>query len=952
MHYSTYPCTVFRSVGKIRLSVIILSMLFLFATESFAQNQYLFEKAIGNLDGYLNSPSGVAIDPANGNIITSSMGNNTIQIFTSSGKFVKQFGSAGNTAGTLNNPNGIAVNSAGDIYVIDQSNHRLQAFNREGEFQWQTGSKGTTNGKFSSPVSVAVDANGLIYIVDSGNSRIQILDHTGTFIRKFGSYGQADGQFFGLQAITLDNNGNIYVSDYGRVQVFDTNGNFLFKFGTAGDGDGQFQTPSGIAINIVSGNIYVVDQHNSRIEIFTSAGIYLSQFGLYGVEDGEMNYPQSITFNQDGNLVIVDSGNARIQVLSNAGVYINKMGTAGKADGQFKEQIGRMDVDSQGNLYVPDPNNYRVQVFNQSGAFIRKFGSEGDGDDQFEYPSYVAVDAEDNIYVADLFNDRIKVFTKEGVFLRSIDEGIELPFAITFDSSGKIYVLDYNFVNVYSKTGELLHQVGVGGQGSADGQFNNARGLVVDEAGYIYVVDTNNHRVQVFNSQGVFQYKFGTNGKGDGLFSYPTSIAIDGVGNLYITDLNSSVQIFNRSGTFLRKFGSEGKATGQFSGPYGIKLDSNGNIYISDTGNYRVQIFSKTANTITNFTNVLKTFGDPAFTLNATSLSLGSISYAVVNDPSNTGAVVINGNAVEITQAGKVKLRATAADDLDFAGVSKDITIDIAKASQSVSFETIPNKKYGDTFDLVAASSANLPLTFSSNSLTVSIKDNKVTATGEGSVTITASQQNNVNYQEATATQTFVILNSKATFNVASLAFDDLLIGENSSKSFVISNEGNADLIIENIQYPASFNGSKTEATIAAGTSLIVDVTFAPLQANDFNADIELTISKSISSPSGKIKFPVTGRGMTITAIEPPFEKFARVYPNPVYDVIEIHSSQIKPGATAIIIDAKGHVAMTAVLEAQAQNVYPIHLDDLIQGIYFLKINLDDKIITKRIIKN
>jgi tripartite motif-containing protein 71 len=952
MNYSTYPRLVFHSFGKIRLAVISLSILFLFAVNSYSQNQYQLKKVIGNLDGYLDRPSGVAIDPTNGNIIISSMRNNTIQIFTSSGEFVKQFGGFGNTAGTFNIPNGVAINSTGNIYVMDQSNNRLQVFSKSGEFLWQTGSPGSANGKFSTPTSIAVDGNDHIYIADNGNSRIQILDNTGSFIRKFGSYGQGDGQFNGLQAIALDNNGNIYASDYGRVQVFDVNGNFLFKFGTVGDGDGQFKTPSGITINNVNRNIYVADQSNNRIEIFTSEGIYLSQFGLYGAADGEMSYPQSIKFDLSGNLVIVDSGNNRVQIASNTGVFISKIGTNGKADGQFREQIGRVGLDSKGYTYVPDPGNYRVQVFNQSGAFVRKFGLDGKDDDQYWSPFYLAVDAEDNIYVADFYNNRVQVYSNEGVFIRSINDGIELPFAITFDKAGKVYVLDFNFVNVYSKTGELLKQVGMGSQGSAEGQFNNARGLVVDEAGYIYVVDTNNHRVQVFNSEGVFQYKFGTNGTGNGQFIYPTSIAEDGIGNLYITDLNSKVQVFNHSGMFIRKFGSEGKANGQFEGPYGIVLDKNGNIYISDTGNYRVQIFSKAANAITNFTDVSKIFGDPDFTLNASSQSLGAISYSVVSDPSNTGAVVIDGNTIEIIQAGKVKIRATATDDLDFAGVSKEITIDIAKANQSVSLENISDKKYGDTFELIASSSVNLGLIFTSNSSTLIIEDNKVTAVGEGTITITATQQGNANYQTASAAQTFNILNSKAALSTPLLAFDDLLRGESASKSFVISNEGNTDLNINNIQYPESFIGDKTQATITPGANVSVDVTFAPLLPNDYSGDIELTISKSISSPDGKIKVPITGRGMTITAIELPFEEFANVYPNPVYDVIEIHSSKVTPGAKAIIIDATGHVAMTTILEERGQNIYPINMSELMQGIYFLKINLDDKIITKRIIKN
>ena len=58
-----------------------------------------------------------------------------------SGKFLLKFGSSGSTAGQFNKPKGIAFDSSGNIFVLDQDNHRIQKFDREGAAQHQWGGK-------------------------------------------------------------------------------------------------------------------------------------------------------------------------------------------------------------------------------------------------------------------------------------------------------------------------------------------------------------------------------------------------------------------------------------------------------------------------------------------------------------------------------------------------------------------------------------------------------------------------------------------------------------------------------------------------------------------------------------------------------------------------------------------------------------------------------------------
>jgi hypothetical protein len=106
----------------------------------------------------------------------------------------------------------------------------------------------SANGKFDDPKSMAIDSQGNIYVVDSDNYRIQKFSSSGVYITKWGSVGgegSGDGEFDDPRGIGIDSSDNVYVADIGRddVQKFDSSGNFISKFGSWGSGDGEFDNP-------------------------------------------------------------------------------------------------------------------------------------------------------------------------------------------------------------------------------------------------------------------------------------------------------------------------------------------------------------------------------------------------------------------------------------------------------------------------------------------------------------------------------------------------------------------------------------------------------------------------------------------------------------------------------------------------------------------------------------
>src|SRR5262252_2170381 len=103
--------------------------------------------------------------------------------------FITAWGSLGSGNGQFENPNCVATDAAGNVYVSDGANKRIQKFTSTGAYLTQWGTYGSGNGQFSTPTGVATDAVGNVYVGDWGNNRIQKFTSTGTYITQWGTYG-------------------------------------------------------------------------------------------------------------------------------------------------------------------------------------------------------------------------------------------------------------------------------------------------------------------------------------------------------------------------------------------------------------------------------------------------------------------------------------------------------------------------------------------------------------------------------------------------------------------------------------------------------------------------------------------------------------------------------------------------------------------------------------------
>ncbi len=259
------------------------------------------------------------------------------------------------------------------------------------------GAQGTGDGQFLVPNDIAVDSSGEVYVVDMFNNRVQRFTGDGTFLSKFGTAGAGIGQFnkpFGIWK-SPGISGDVFVSDTENHRVWRIGGGefpfFEAQFGSLGGGNGQFNFPAGICHSAFNDEVYVVDYNNDRIQRFTTSWTYLGQWGGPGFASGNFDEPLGIAVNPtNGTVYVTEEGNDRIQRFSPTGAFQMGWGSEGNGPGEFKNP-GNPEVGGSGFVYVPDSDNDRVQVFTANGRFLHTIGTTGSGAGQFFAPNGVGL---------------------------------------------------------------------------------------------------------------------------------------------------------------------------------------------------------------------------------------------------------------------------------------------------------------------------------------------------------------------------------------------------------------------------------------------------------------------------------------------------------------------------------------------------------------------------------
>ena len=326
------------------------------------------------------------------------------------------------SSASLLNPTGTALDSAGNLYIADIDNQRVRKVDTSGNITTVagTGTAGyngdnipATSAQLSDPEAVAVDGAGNLYIADRFNYRVRKVDTSGniTTVAGTGTTGyNGDGipastaQLNQPTGLALDGAGNLYIADFTgqRVRKVDTSGTIttLAGNGTAGYIDnvaatsGEIANPSSVALDS-AGNLYIADSYNCLIrEVTAATGTITTVAGTTtgagtsancgssgdgGAATGaELSSPYGVAVDSAGDIYIADFDNQRIRKVNGAGTIntVAGTGTAGSGgDGGPATSAGffapdAVTVDPAGNLYIADEGNGRIRAVNVTSSAL------------------------------------------------------------------------------------------------------------------------------------------------------------------------------------------------------------------------------------------------------------------------------------------------------------------------------------------------------------------------------------------------------------------------------------------------------------------------------------------------------------------------------------------------------------------------------------------------------
>lgn len=138
-----------------------------------------------------------------------------IQKFDTQGNFVYQWGGRGSEPGQFLRPQGLAMDAQDQIWIADASNHRIQVFDVSGEaphFVKQFGSAGTSAGQIRYPYDIVLYDNE-VFVCEFGNHRVQRFSREGESLGLWGMPGREPGEFHQPWAMTIDTTGRMHVLD-------------------------------------------------------------------------------------------------------------------------------------------------------------------------------------------------------------------------------------------------------------------------------------------------------------------------------------------------------------------------------------------------------------------------------------------------------------------------------------------------------------------------------------------------------------------------------------------------------------------------------------------------------------------------------------------------------------------------------------------------------------------
>ena len=525
--------------------------------------QGLAESSVTLGSGF-NQPFGVTVDAA-GNIFVADAGDNTIKRMDANGNNIVSLGSG------FSFPNGVAVDASGNIYIADTNNNAIKRMDASGNNIVTLGSG------FSFPSGVAVDASGNIYVADTSNNAIKRMDASGNNIVTLGT------GFNFPYGVAVDAVGNILVADFlnNAIKRMDANGNNIVTLGTG------FNFPYDVAVDAV-GNILVADGGNNAIKRMDASGNNSVTLG------SGFNNPFGVAVDTSGNILVADFGNNAIK-------RINEAIVSNRAAVQVSLPLGPPAYAFDSYIYTTSNANVdylTALLTGDTGASFKVYDAATDGN---EITSGSDLSDNTTAYAVQVVsgnesNTRLPIPVNEICEeTQNITLGATVADLTTTPTIGQIaswyttaiggtplaHTETLSIQTYYVEQGQVEDIVTLGAG------FNQPFDVTVDAAGNIFIADSDNNIIKRMDSSG---NNIVTLGSG---FNLPRGIAVDALGNILVADnINNDIKRMDASGNNIVTLGSG------FNRPHSVAVDALGNIYVADTNNNAIKRMDANGNNI------------------------------------------------------------------------------------------------------------------------------------------------------------------------------------------------------------------------------------------------------------------------------------------------------------------------------------------------------------------
>jgi tripartite motif-containing protein 71 len=530
-------------------------------------------------------------------------------------------------------PSGVAVDSAGNIYIADTGNYRIEKYRAGTSTRlWSVGVRGAPIGggtdSFTAPRDLATDGT-FVYVADTDDALVQVLHASdGSFVksvRTFGA-GQKVGSPIGISVGHRGSTEEVLVSDgvSGNEYVFDTSFNLLLTIPPTAKNEGTRD-----AATDSSGNIYTADYRGNKVDKYNSAGVFQTSWGTAsGCQD--VAKPYGVDVDANNHVYVASSNLEQVKVFDTNGNCLNVGTTGSNAIGTACKsptvcapnstqifQLRRVAVGAGTNplVYAADLWGLKILTYNSSNGTIASSSQPVLGNSGYpaagglNEPHGIAIAPQTGkIFVANTVNQRMdRLDLPNGT--NPIDwgtKGVQESSAafnwaqgVGFDAvSGNIWVANTrnNRIDEFGPSGTVLRELPTTGRITSI--FNWPMSVAFDPSGHMYVADTFNNDIQAFAvpATGAPTLLWKVAGAGTGRFNHPWDVAYDPMHTrVLVADTNNDriVALKPSTGAYISTVASgKGGGPGQFIKPEGITVDAAGNIWVADTGNNRVEEFS------------------------------------------------------------------------------------------------------------------------------------------------------------------------------------------------------------------------------------------------------------------------------------------------------------------------------------------------------------------------